>query len=164
MKQSFYAVAAVLALCAALSGAQELNKDPGQSVADKASFPLSEDAPRDLTEWSAPDTKIVPGNWKGDGVIVSKVGTDGFSLPESMAEAGDRVLIRTYSPDMFRAGDRLSSYKRGSAAYAAKTGKRIGIKVQRTALLEVVKVSGTKVTAKIMKAQSSVEKGQLVTQ
>ena len=67
-------------------------------------------------------------------------------------------------PAIFSPGDTLTSYILGAPAYEAETGKELGIRLQRTGILEVESVNGTRVTALVVDAVTSIDKGQLVTQ
>jgi hypothetical protein len=124
---------------------------------------LSEEAPKAMQEWTGNNPKIVPGNWKGDGVIVVKICDDSDSMADGLTETGDRVLIKVRTPAAFRPGDMLASYIKGAPVYDTKTGKELGVKLQKTGILKVMSVRGKKITARIVKAGTSVDKGQLIT-
>jgi hypothetical protein len=125
---------------------------------------LSEEMPDELQEWTGNNPKIVPGNWRGDGVIVAKICDDGDSMSDGLTETGDRVLIKAGIPAAFRPGDMLMSFIKGGQAYDTKTGRKLGVKLQKTGTLKVISVSGKKIIARILSAGTSVDKGQLITQ
>ncbi len=123
---------------------------------------LSEEIPKDQQEWTGNTPKIVPGNWRGDGVIVAKLCDDSDSMAGGLTEPGDRVLIKTITPAAFRPGDMLGAYMKGAAAYDTRTGMELGVKLQRTGTLKVISVSGKKIIAGVLNAETSVDQGQLI--
>lgn len=121
---------------------------------------LSEEAPKAQQEWTGNSPKIVPVNWKGDGMIVSKLLEEDNAMADGLTEIGDRVLIKTAVPAAFSPGDLLTSFIKGAPAYDTRTGAELGVKLQKTGILKVVSVSGKKIVARVLSAATSVDKGQ----
>jgi N-acetylneuraminic acid mutarotase len=125
---------------------------------------LSEEMPEDLKEWSDKSLRIVPENWKEDGVITGAINSDEAfpSLPGSLTVTGELVTIKAAGRAAFRPGEVLTSYIRGTIAYDTKTGAKLGMELQKSGTLEVVSVKKKIITARILKSNTSVDEGQVV--
>lgn len=119
---------------------------------------LSEEMPEDMKEWQT-NVRIVPDSWTESGVVMSKQssGDNEFSL----AFSGETVIVKVANPGLFRPGDTMNCYLKGATAFDKK-GNRLGRELQKTGLLEVISVEGDLVNARILDANTSINKGQVV--
>jgi nucleoid-associated protein YgaU len=122
---------------------------------------LSEEMPEDQKEWTDNLLRIVPDDWKEEGVIIAMEGGND-SMDDGLTEKGDHVRLKVRDPAAFRPGDVLPVYLRGANAYDKHTGMKLGRELQRTGTLEVLGLSGDYVEARIRKANTSVDKGQVI--
>lgn len=123
-----------------------------------AGIDLSEEMPEDQKEWSD-EVFIVAENWREDGTIAGKEGGDDWE--ESLGETGDVVLLKLGSGSAVGPGDVLTTYIRGSATVDKRT-KKPAKEIARTGAVKVLSVEGGKARARIIRANTSVDSGQLV--
>jgi hypothetical protein len=123
---------------------------------------LSMEMPADQKEWAADITTIVPENWKEDGVIISRVEAGADYENDSLAAPGDRVRIKVDNPAFFRPGEAISAYMKGAIAYDKMTGKKLGLELQKTGVLVVLRVDGNIVEARVVRSNTSVDSGQVI--
>ena len=144
--------------------AKEVPPPAAEKVSVPASAPanLSNGMPEDQTEWAAELPTIVPTNWQADGVITAKINNGTDDETDSLTEPGDRVRIKVRNPASFRPGDIISAYMKGAVAYDKKTNKKLGLELQKTGILEVLSVKKNIVKARILKANTSVDNGQVI--
>lgn len=121
---------------------------------------LSEDMPEHQKEWAA-GVKIVPDDWREDGVITAKEKGDDDSMENSLSMSGDTMTIFMARSDLVKKGDRLAVYMKGADAYD-KHGKRLGREVQAAGTLEVLEADGSSVRAMVMDSVTPIYKGYVV--
>ncbi|MCM2267398.1 MAG: LysM peptidoglycan-binding domain-containing protein [Elusimicrobiales bacterium] len=120
---------------------------------------LSDEMPKHQKEWAS-GIKIVPQDWREDGVITGKeVGRD-ESMEDSLSMSGAMVSV-DMEDEGARPGDYLAVYLKGSTAYD-KSGKKLGLEVQRAGTLQVVSADGAEVRARVISAVTAISKGYVV--
>lgn len=120
---------------------------------------LSESMPDDQKEWySMLDTSVVPLNWKEDGVITGINDDNEFN---EISFTGQVVELKLTGNIKASIGDIFGVYKKGATVYN-KQGKTIGKEIQKTAMVEVIKIDKNTVIAKIMSANTAVLEGYVV--
>jgi hypothetical protein len=131
---------------------------------DKILSELSESMPPDQKEWySMLDTSVVPVTWKEDGVITD-MRDDNQSDDSEFGEisfSGQRVTLKMTRNIRVSKGDIFVVYKRGSTVYNEE-GKIIGKEIQKSALVEIIKIDKSTVIAKIISANTAVSKWDIV--
>lgn len=130
---------------------------------DRAFEELSMEMPADQAEFPDGRSGTAPPDWKEDGVIVSRVGPGDGNANDSLTAPGDSVRIKAGPQSSFQPGAIIYSYMKGKAVYDKKTRRRIGLELHRTGTLKVLSVEKNSVTARILKAVTSVDSGQVVT-
>ena len=119
---------------------------------------LSEEMPEAMKEWSA-NVFIVPENWREDGIITGKEDAENF--PESLTLRGDIVMLVMTPGVSVKPGDIFKTYIKGARALDSN-GKKIGKELEPTGRVTVISAKGGKVRARIISANTSVDRGQIV--
>ena len=123
---------------------------------------FSEEMPAEPTSWAEGTVMTVPGNWKEDGVIVSKIDSGGGAEESSLTVPGDRVRIKAALAASFQPGDVITAYLKVHTAYDKRTRKKLSQKLQKTGTLKVLSVNNNIVEARILRAITSVDGGQVI--
>lgn len=120
---------------------------------------FSEEMPRDMKGGypSLPTIVVAPG-WKDDGKVTSTGGPRDF---EGLAIKGDIVEVKLRSGIYVSEGELLNVYRRGTWVFDAD-GKKIGLELQKSAVLRVTAIGKKRVEAKVIKMNSAVEIGDVV--
>jgi hypothetical protein len=121
---------------------------------------LSEEMPEHQKEWAS-GVKIVPENWREDGVITARETGDDDSMEDSLSMSGAMVRVSMSGSVPVKRGDRLAIYLKGAAAFDDK-GKKLGLEVQRAGTLEVVEADGGDVRARVTDSVTAIYKGYVV--
>jgi nucleoid-associated protein YgaU len=121
---------------------------------------LSEEMPEHQREWAA-GVKVVPENWREDGVITARAKGDEESVEESLSMGGDVMEVSLSGSAGVKPGDYLNVYLKGAPAYD-KAGKKIGREIQRAGLLEVTSVDGSRAKARVIDSVTAIAKGFIV--
>jgi len=119
---------------------------------------LSNEMPEGMKEWSA-NVFIVPENWREDGIIAGKEDAENF--PESLTLRGDIVMLVMTPGVSVKPGDIFKTYIKGARALDSN-GKKIGKELEPTGRVTVISAKGGKVRARIISANTSVDRGQIV--
>ena len=123
---------------------------------------LSTEMPSDQKEWTDGPVTMVRGDWKEDGLIISKIDSGMDAENDSLAAPGDRVRIKAAASASFQPGEVISAYMKGTTAYDKRTGKKISLELQKTGTLKVLSVKKNIVEARILRAVTSVDSGQVI--
>lgn len=123
---------------------------------------FSAEMPEDQKEWPTGAAVIVSENWKEDGVLVSRVEAGEEEETDGLAAPGDRVRIKVRDSSGFRPGEIIYAYMKGAVAYDKRTNKKLGRELQKTGSLEVLSVGKNTVIARVINANTSVNKGQVI--
>jgi hypothetical protein len=120
---------------------------------------LSEEMPEHQKEWTSA-VKIVPDNWREDGVVTARAKDNSGGEDESLSMGGDMIEV-SISGAQVKAGDYLAVYLKGAIAHD-KSGRALGRELQPVGMLEVVSVDGSSVKARVADATTPVIKGYVV--
>lgn len=133
---------------------------PRKQVSKKIkSADLSEEMPKDVKGgYPSLSTIVVAPGWKDDGKVTSTGGPRDF---EGLAVKGDTVEIKLRSGVHVSYGELLNVYRRGTWVFDAD-GKKIGLELQKSAVLRVTAIGKKRMEAKVIKMNSAVEIGDVV--
>ncbi|MFH1619412.1 MAG: LysM peptidoglycan-binding domain-containing protein [bacterium] len=103
-------------------------------------------------------TVVVPIDWREDGSVIF---TGGVKDLERLAVKGESVRLGLYSGVTAKKGDIFKVYKRGTTL-KNKAGKKVGLEIQKSAVLRVTAVEKEFVEAEILEMNSAVEMRDVV--
>ncbi len=130
--------------------------------ADIAFEDLSTEMPSDQKEWTDGSVTMVRGDWKEDGLIISRIDPGADAENDSLAMPGDRVRIKAGPGASFQTGEVITAYMKGSMTYDKRTGKKLSLELQKTGTLKVLSVKNNIVEARILRSVTSVDSGQVI--
>ena len=121
---------------------------------------LSENMPEHQKEW-ARGVKIVPENWRPDGVVKAKNGGSG-AMDDSLSMSGELVVLSMAGEGLVKPGDYLKVYLKGAVALDTD-GRNRGMELQFAGMLEVISVDGSSAKARVIDSVTPISKGYVVT-
>ena len=126
---------------------------------EKEHMVVSDTMPKDMT-WGIPSAAAerLPPDWKQDGRVRLASLED---VDDEMADMGDVIEIKLTSGLRLKPGAYLKIYRIGVPEKDEK-GKVTALLAQRSALVKVLRVDGSKVHAEIVRLFNPVEKGDAV--
>ena len=120
---------------------------------------LSENMPQHQKEW-ARGVKLVPENWRADGVVKAKGGING-NMDDSFSMGGEIVVLSMSGSGLVKPVDYLGVYLKGSVVFD-KAGKSRGLELQPAGTLEVISADGSSAKARVIDSVTPISKGYVV--
>lgn len=120
---------------------------------------LSQNMPEHQKEW-ARGVKIVPENWRPDGVVKAKNGGSG-AMDDSLSMSGEVIVLSMAGEGLVMPGDYLKVYLKGAVALD-KDGRSRGLELQSAGMLEVISVDGSSAKARVIDSVTPISKGYVV--